>query len=1152
MNLKPEIFRLAKHNKTNDDVIKTFWTLLSKILNLPENKNIVQAVKYYFLNVLKYKNLNFYALPENMSSGSRELLLAFGFIFGNDHLNNTVKNLIADSLFNYNMTLTRDDQFEPKKYTFSPKCIKTKNDFENVLKWINGQIVLNQREYKEYCDGFHKLLLKKNHMEVYSDVNVKQLSELEIVALSNEKDAKEFLSATEFVSKVVHNHIKWLNVESEFWEWMSSVLIALQKDTKPLNFKELQNYSNYDHHEFPGVVPRTFIGPLFISILVSPFAALIQYFELNKFWTQYLVRAALGGCVIASFHTLSKSLEKIFGSKWLQWFIGITVTQSHFMFYLSRPLPNIFALSLALLAINGWLNNNNKAFIVFSAAAIVLFRAELSLFLGLLLLYDLIFRRITLKELFVLAVPSGLAFLSLTVVIDSIFWNRPLWPEGEVLWFNTILNRSSEYGTSPFLWYFYSAIPRGLAASLFLVPIGVFLDRRVRKLVILPLLFVFVFSFLPHKELRFIIYVFPLLNVAAATTCHRIWENREKSPIQHLLSYGICCHLILNTIFTIFLLTISSTNYPGGAAISRIHRLAKNETNVVLHIDNLAAQTGVSRFTQIHPNWTYSKKENLIPGSDVSYEFTHLITEGKSRFSNNLKPYSRTHDIIDTVESFYQINFDYLTIPPVKIKTKPVLYILRRKDNYNDFVGVKYTEDTNMNYSSEHYIENFSSSENNNIKANSFNKKQFAKERKKIVEQEDKENNKSSKSAHEEDMNNTAVHTKRSNKRSQDAKAFSDHAIKFDEDVEQEGSASVQKRSTEKVEGEQKDSVKTVVKKLIKELKEEKQTSSGSDNVKFPAVKKSSLENLKLEVDTSSHNTKNLPLKEGILNSKLLFKKHNRYQEELKLSIIDNNNNKKNEECMRTTCQNKKYVPLIEKTEHNREKLLESVPKVYRVKDSIRQVINDFKRKKIEYLNTEQNSVSGTKEMIKNIIKEEKEILEREELAKIQDDILKIIDTNPNIMNKEIIKNKVKEAFIAYNLQTVSDLSTDVKKSKKNKRPNFHKTSLEYEVTTENLKINVKNTVFKADITKNNTELFLSPYNNDQTVEITSEELEDINDFRFTNFEEDNMLYKEDDNGNDEANFKKQFEVANKRIERIMRSIDDIIENVIEESDETM
>lgn len=61
-----------------------------------------------------------------------------------------------------------------------------------------------------------------------------------------------------------------------------------------------------------------------------------------------------------------------------------------------------------------------------------------------------------------------------------------------------------------------------MAASVFLVPVGCVLDERVRKLVYPSLLFVFIYSFLPHKELRFIIYIFPFLNAAAASACHRL------------------------------------------------------------------------------------------------------------------------------------------------------------------------------------------------------------------------------------------------------------------------------------------------------------------------------------------------------------------------------------------------------------------------------------------------------------------------------------------------------------------------------------------------------------------------------------------------------------------------------------------------------
>jgi hypothetical protein len=72
----------------------------------------------------------------------------------------------------------------------------------------------------------------------------------------------------------------------------------------------------------------------------------------------------------------------------------------------------------------------------------------------------------------------GATSLAATMLLDSWMWNRQLlWPEGQVLWFNTALNKSAEYGTMPVHWYLTSALPKALLAPALLVPLGAWFDR---------------------------------------------------------------------------------------------------------------------------------------------------------------------------------------------------------------------------------------------------------------------------------------------------------------------------------------------------------------------------------------------------------------------------------------------------------------------------------------------------------------------------------------------------------------------------------------------------------------------------------------------------------------------------------------------------
>ena len=149
----------------------------------------------------------------------------------------------------------------------------------------------------------------------------------------------------------------------------------------------------YDHHIFPGVVPRTFIGPIIVSSLTYPFVLLQNLFEIEKLFSQYVARIMLGALVLSGLRYFRKALCEKYGKEVKMWHLIITVSQFHLMFYLSRPLPNIFALAITMYALGFWIENKTPQFIVTSAAAIILFRGELALFLGTILLMDLIVGR---------------------------------------------------------------------------------------------------------------------------------------------------------------------------------------------------------------------------------------------------------------------------------------------------------------------------------------------------------------------------------------------------------------------------------------------------------------------------------------------------------------------------------------------------------------------------------------------------------------------------------------------------------------------------------------------------------------------------------------------------------------------------------------
>ena len=97
-----------------------------------------------------------------------------------------------------------------------------------------------------------------------------------------------------------------------------------------------------------------------------------------------------------------------------------------------------------------------------------------------------------------------------------------------MLWFNVVENKSHQWGVMAFHWYFSNALPKVLLSAFPLACVGFVTERRVRKPFLVALLFVGLFSMLPHKEVRFVIYSVPLLNLAAAVVVAYAFKTDTK------------------------------------------------------------------------------------------------------------------------------------------------------------------------------------------------------------------------------------------------------------------------------------------------------------------------------------------------------------------------------------------------------------------------------------------------------------------------------------------------------------------------------------------------------------------------------------------------------------------------------------------------
>lgn len=229
---------------------------------------------------------------------------------------------------------------------------------------------------------------------------------------------------------------------------------------------------------------------------------------------------------------------------------------------------------------------------------------------------------------------TTISSIGISILIDGRLWklNGMWWPEATVFWFNIIENKSSNWGTSPWYWYFVKALPNLMMISYPLLIMAILTNSRMRrKIALLPLFFIMAFSCLPHKETRFLFPIIPILNLATAMFCHKItkeirikkWkeeggereklkENKDEIKIKKSKRIKIMLNLLFFQCFLLstFKLYISTFNYYGANALKSVHdhmKLSqsfnlKGESLKSIYIEDEAAMNGINLFQQYFSN----------------------------------------------------------------------------------------------------------------------------------------------------------------------------------------------------------------------------------------------------------------------------------------------------------------------------------------------------------------------------------------------------------------------------------------------------------------------------------------------------------------------------------------------------------------------
>lgn len=312
-----ETFRLAKFD--NQETTKAMWfTLKNLILWLEVMKDgmtvdfngengivseelpgLVRYCKHGMFSI-GYRVRSFFALPENMENGSREILLGIGWLMAKEKL---IKKFATRA-----KKITSEDlPFKESSCTGIPHIensliltghSKATNEKERLLRLIEGIISLKgklnatlrsllaaKNEYSCVLNRIHRATLPFPQKLSSSSSH---LSAIDVYLLYHEKELIRHQESLEYENIYLRCLIFLMDKESSFWKWMESTLDAKIKDNEENpeedEIQEPWTLSNVDYKPSKDIQG--------IKTQQVEFSKLLQkqessYFDVSTKWKRY-------------------------------------------------------------------------------------------------------------------------------------------------------------------------------------------------------------------------------------------------------------------------------------------------------------------------------------------------------------------------------------------------------------------------------------------------------------------------------------------------------------------------------------------------------------------------------------------------------------------------------------------------------------------------------------------------------------------------------------------------------------------------------------------------------------------------------------------------------------------------------------------------